>query len=192
MGLTGLITWAQLRLRPIVSCKMDVDHIQFHGIDEFLSLKQQYAQAEYNVSWMDCTSTGRNFARGVFMAGSHSAVPGELIPSPQPKLVFPFDAPAFALNHATVALFNTLYFHKQRASRTSKSRRTSSPTSTRWTKFSTGTDSTDAMAWCSFNMRSPGRTPRRARSRSCARLPRPVSPASSPCSRPSATSPRSV
>jgi len=113
MGLTGLITWAQLRLRPIVSRKMDVDHIQFHGIDEFLSLKQQYAQAEYNVSWMDCTSTGRNFARGIFMAGSHSAVPSELIPSLPPKLVFPFDAPGFALNRLSVAAFNALYFHKQ-------------------------------------------------------------------------------
>ena len=42
MGLTGLITWAQLRLRPIVARGLDCEHIQFHGIDEFLELKQQY------------------------------------------------------------------------------------------------------------------------------------------------------
>ncbi|HWB31548.1 MAG TPA: FAD-binding oxidoreductase [Acidobacteriaceae bacterium] len=114
MGLTGLVTWAQLKLRPIVSRAMDCDHIQFHGIDEFLDLKQQYAAAEYNVSWMDCTSTGRNFARGIFMAGDHSKVPGELKPSPEPKLVFPMDAPGFALNRFSVAAFNALYFHKQR------------------------------------------------------------------------------
>ncbi len=113
MGLTGLIAWAQLRLRPIVSRAMDCDHIQFHGIDEWLALKQQYAAAEYNVSWMDCTSTGKNFARGIFMAGDHAKLPGELKPSPGPKLTFPMDEPGFALNRLSVAAFNALYFHKQ-------------------------------------------------------------------------------
>jgi len=113
MGLTGLIAWAQLRLKPIVSRAMDCDHIQFHGIDEWLTLKQQYAAAEYNVSWIDCVSTGKNFARGIFMAGDHAKNPGELKPSPEPKLVFPFDAPGFALNRLSVAAFNALIFHKQ-------------------------------------------------------------------------------
>ena len=113
MGLTGLITWAQLRLKPIVSRMIDYEGIQFHGIDEFLELKKQYQHVEYTVSWVDCASTGKNFARGIFMLGEHSAVPGELKPSPEPKLVFPFDAPGFALNHTTVSLFNTVFFHKQ-------------------------------------------------------------------------------
>jgi len=77
MGLTGLIAWAELRLKPIVSRAMDCDHIQFRGIDEWLTLKQQYAAAEYNVSWIDCVSTGRNFARGIFMAGDHAKASGE-------------------------------------------------------------------------------------------------------------------
>jgi len=34
--------------------------------------------------------------------------------SPEPKLVFPFEAPAFALNRTTVSMFNTVFFHKQR------------------------------------------------------------------------------
>jgi FAD/FMN-containing dehydrogenase len=114
MGLTGLITWAQLRLKPIASRRIDYEGIQFHGIDEFLDLKQRYQNVEYTVSWVDCASTGKNFARGIFMLGEHSKVPGELKPSPEPKLVFPFDAPGFALNHATVSLFNSVYFHKQR------------------------------------------------------------------------------
>jgi FAD/FMN-containing dehydrogenase len=113
MGLTGLITWAQLRLKPIVSRSLDCEHIQFHGIDEFLDLKQQYQNVEYTVSWVDCVSTGKNFARGIFMLGEHSKVPAELKPSPEPKLVFPIEAPGFALNHTTVSMFNTVYFHKQ-------------------------------------------------------------------------------
>ena len=113
LGLTGVITWAKLRLKPIVSRMIDYEGIQYHGIDEFLDLTRQSEHIEYTVSWIDCASTGKNFARGVFMQGDHSKVPAELKPSPEPKLVFPFDAPGFALNHTTVSLFNTAFFHKQ-------------------------------------------------------------------------------
>jgi FAD/FMN-containing dehydrogenase len=113
MGLTGFIPWASLRLIPIVSRNIDVEYTQFHGIDEFLSLTQRYAHSTYTVSWVDVTSTGRNFARGVFMAGEHATLPGELKPSPGPKLTFPIEAPGFALNKFSVAAFNALYFHKQ-------------------------------------------------------------------------------
>jgi FAD/FMN-containing dehydrogenase len=113
LGLTGLITWATLRLKPIVSRMIDYEGIQFHGIDEFLDLTSQSKDIEYTVSWVDCTSTGRNFARGVFMQGDHSPRRDDLKPSPKPRLVFPFDAPGFALNPLSVSLFNTAYFHKQ-------------------------------------------------------------------------------
>ena len=114
MGLTGLISWAQLRLKPIVSRGIDYEGIQFHGIDEFLDLKQRYKDVEYTVSWLDCVSTGRNFARGIFMLGEHSRVPAELTRSSQPRLRFPANAPGFALNRTSVSAFNTVYFHKQR------------------------------------------------------------------------------
>jgi FAD/FMN-containing dehydrogenase len=113
MGLTGLITWAQLRLKPIVSRMIDYEGIQFHGIDEFLAIKKQYAHVEYTVAWVDCVSTGKNFARGVFMLGDHSKEPGELKQSPKPKLVFPMEAPGFMLNKFTISAFNTVFFHKQ-------------------------------------------------------------------------------
>jgi FAD/FMN-containing dehydrogenase len=113
LGLTGLITWATLRLKPIVSRSIDYEYIQFHGIDEFLHLTEVHSYSPYTVSWIDCASTGSNFARGVFMLGDHSNEPGPLTTTPDPKLVFPFDAPGFALNHTTVSAFNTLFFHKQ-------------------------------------------------------------------------------
>ena len=113
LGLTGFISWATLRLKPIVSRKIDYEGIQFRGIDEFLDLTEQSKGVEYTVSWVDVTSTGRNFARGIFMQGDHSTKRGDLKPSPKPRLVFPFDAPGFALNHLSVSLFNTAYFHKQ-------------------------------------------------------------------------------
>jgi FAD/FMN-containing dehydrogenase len=113
LGLTGFIPWASLRLIPIVSRMIDVEYTHFHGIDEFLDLTKRYGAATYTVSWIDVTSTGRNFARGIFMSGEHSTIPGELKPSPEPKLVFPFEAPGFALNKFSVAAFNSLFFHKQ-------------------------------------------------------------------------------
>jgi FAD/FMN-containing dehydrogenase len=113
MGLTGVMTWAQVRLKPIVSRMIDYEGIQFHGIDEFLAIKKQYSHVEYTVAWLDCVSTGKNFARGVFMLGDHSKDPGELKPSPKPKLVFPFEAPGFLLNKLSITAFNTLFFHKQ-------------------------------------------------------------------------------
>ena len=113
MGLTGVITWAQLRLKPIVSRLIDYEGIQFHGIDEFLALKEQYKHIEYTVSWLDCVSTGKNFMRGIFMLGEHAKTPGELKRSGKPKLTFPMEAPGFLLNKLSISAFNTVFFHKQ-------------------------------------------------------------------------------
>ncbi len=119
LGLTGLITWAQVRLKPIVSRMIDYQGIQFHGIDEFLDLTRQAENIEYTVSWVDVTSTGKNFCRGVFMQGDHSQVPAPLKPSPKPKLVFPVELPGFVLNGMTVGAFNSVFFHKQMKTRVS-------------------------------------------------------------------------
>ena len=112
MGLTGLIAWAEVRLRHIVSRSIDYQGDKFVGIDEFLALSQS-AKAEYTVAWIDCVSTGRNFARGIFMQGEHAKEPGELKKSRQPWLTFPFDLPAVALNRFTMSTFNMAYYHKQ-------------------------------------------------------------------------------
>lgn len=112
MGLTGLIAWAEVRLRPIVSRSIDYIGEKFVGIDEFLELSQK-ATAEYTVAWIDCVATGRNFARGIFMQGEHSKEPGKLTKSHQPWLTFPVDLPAIALNRFTMSAFNTAYYHKQ-------------------------------------------------------------------------------
>ena len=112
MGLTGLISWAEIRLRPIVSRRIQYHGVKFHGIDEFFSLSQA-AGSEYTVAWIDCVSTGRNFARGIFMQGDHSQTSGPLTRSKDAKLVFPLDLPRFALNRYSMAAFNALYFHRQ-------------------------------------------------------------------------------
>lgn len=114
MGLTGLITWAEIKLRPIVSRRIQYTGIKFSGIEEFVALSARHAKSEYTVAWLDCVSTGDSFCRGIFMAGDHDTSPSLLKRSRQPKLFLPFDCPEFVLNHQSVALFNKLYYNKQR------------------------------------------------------------------------------
>jgi FAD/FMN-containing dehydrogenase len=114
MGLTGLIAWAEIRLRPILSRRIQYTGIKFSGIEEFVALSAAHAKSEYTVSWIDCVSTGRNFARGIFMAGSHDTISGPLKRSKAAKLALPVDLPGFMLNRRSVGLFNTLYYNKQR------------------------------------------------------------------------------
>jgi FAD/FMN-containing dehydrogenase len=113
MGLTGLITWAEIRLRPIVSRRIQYTGIKFTGIEEFVALSRASTDVEYTVAWIDCVATGKNFARGIFMQGDHSTEPGPLTAGKDPWLVFPIDLPGFALNHLSIGLFNTLYYNKQ-------------------------------------------------------------------------------
>jgi FAD/FMN-containing dehydrogenase len=113
MGLTGLITWAEIRLRPIVSRKVLCQSTKFVGIEEFAALSQTSTNVEYTVAWIDCVAQGRNFARGIFMQGDHSDQPEPLNPSNAPQLTFPIDLPEFALSRFSVGIFNALYYNKQ-------------------------------------------------------------------------------
>lgn len=113
MGLTGLISWAEIQLRPIRSRRLRYRGTKFVGIEEFVALSLASAHSEYTVAWIDCVAKGKNFARGIFMQAEHSEIPEELHPSPKPRLSMPFNLPAFALNRTSVAAFNTLYYNKQ-------------------------------------------------------------------------------
>ena len=115
VGLTGLITWAELQLRPIVSRRIRCQSTKFVGLDEFIALSEASAHKEYSVAWIDCVAQGRNFARGIFLQGEHDENPEPLTPLDKPKLALPVDLPAFALSRTTVGAFNTLYYHKQMA-----------------------------------------------------------------------------
>jgi FAD/FMN-containing dehydrogenase len=113
LGLTGLITWAEVQMRPIVSRRIRYRSTKFVGLEEFVALSQASAHQEYSVAWIDCVAQGRNFARGLFLQGEHDENPGPLTPLDKPRVMMPFDLPAFALNRSTVGAFNTLYYHKQ-------------------------------------------------------------------------------
>lgn len=116
LGLTGLVTHARLRLRPIRSGWMRVGVRRFRGLDAFFALNAEAeAQHEYSVSWIDCLS-GAEGLRGVLLAGDHAeqgpASRSSRFPAPPKRVRFPLTPPFSLVNPVSLRLFNTAYFHK--------------------------------------------------------------------------------
>jgi FAD/FMN-containing dehydrogenase len=113
LGLTGLISWAEIQLKPIVSRKIEYQAVQFNGLQEFMALSEADSRCEYTVSWLDSTARGRDAMRGIFMCGDHDGNPEPRNVSSGAKYTVPIDLPTFALNRTTVGAFNSFFFHKQ-------------------------------------------------------------------------------
>lgn len=116
LGLTGLILWAEFRLKPIVNPYIDMDHVRFASLDEFFEISAESdADYEYTMSWVDILIGGDNLCRGIFMRGNHNQSP-ELAHKPMKKrlpLAVPIDFPSFVLNSLTVKAFNELFYYAQ-------------------------------------------------------------------------------
>lgn len=115
LGLTGLILWAEFRLKPIVSPLIAMQRVQFASLEEFNALSAEADQRyEYTVSWVDILVGGTALCRGLFMGGNFDAAPSKLTTySKKIPLLVPFDLPTFTLNPLTVKAFNELYYHAQ-------------------------------------------------------------------------------
>ena len=116
MGLTGIITWADIQLIPIHNNRIAVTTDKFGGLDDFFALSATYEKGcDYTVAWIDSMAKGKSLGRGLFMAGNHApAEAGKNFGAPANKaLPMPIDFPEFVLNNTSIKLFNTLYYHKQ-------------------------------------------------------------------------------
>lgn len=118
LGLTGLITWAEIQLEPISSCAIETETIPFRSFEEFLSLSRESAEThEYTVAWVDALAPGSSLGRGVFIRGNHYPGGGgdfrceTYTPSP-PLFRVPCDCPSFFLNRSAIRLFNNLYHRR--------------------------------------------------------------------------------
>lgn len=115
LGLTGIILWAELRLKKIASAQIEMDTVTFSTFEDFIHLSsdEEGAKYEYTVGWVDCLS-GRK-TRGIFMRGNH-ATEGTLQTHPEKiNLSVPFMLPSFTLNPLTIWAFNNLYYAVGRA-----------------------------------------------------------------------------
>jgi FAD/FMN-containing dehydrogenase len=112
LGLTGLIVWAEFKLRKIPGPYIAYEQIRFNSIDEFFELNKEFDQRfEYTVSWIDCLAMGKNLGRGYFMLGNHDKLKPTAGHEPKAKTLIPatIDAPGFLLNKLTVKAFNTFW-----------------------------------------------------------------------------------
>ena len=121
MGLTGLITGARLRMRPIESSQLLVDTTRAEDLDDLIAaMYEADAHARYSVAWVDTLATGRKLGRSVLTIGDFAAVAdlpakqrgNPLAYSPAKPLPAPKVMPNQALNRWTVAGFNEMWFRK--------------------------------------------------------------------------------
>ena len=108
LGLTGIMAWADIQLKPVAGPWIDAELIPFQSLESFLSLsRESNDRFEYTVAWLDCFA-GKD-PRGIFFRGNHATERGkEFTPKRGPKL--PFALPAWMLNRYSVKAFNSAYY----------------------------------------------------------------------------------
>lgn len=114
LGLTGIITWAEFRLLKSPTAFFATESIKFKSIEEFFEINAESEHTyDFTVSWIDTTSQGSNFGRGIFNRGNQADPSIHDIPTlPKDKAItFPLDAPF--INGLSVKAFNSLYYSKQ-------------------------------------------------------------------------------
>ncbi len=123
LGLTGLITWAEIQLRRVANPYLDTESIRFHSLEEFFELSQASERDyEYTVSWIDCAFSGKRLGRGLFNRGNHAPAVLDVDAAPKglpagiatPSRRVPITPPISLINTLSLKSFNTLYFNKQR------------------------------------------------------------------------------
>ena len=108
LGLTGLITWAEVALRPVACAAFDVETIRMENLAHFFELSK--TGVEYSVAWVDALAKGSAIGRGTFMRANHASEGGVAAGGgPRQRMSLPFDFPASALNRHSVGLFNAMY-----------------------------------------------------------------------------------
>jgi FAD/FMN-containing dehydrogenase len=113
LGLTGIITWAELRLRQIANAYLHSETRRFRGIDEFIGLSEEAdSRFEYTVAWIDCVGHKKGLERGLFMRANHlEGTERDRDVSSNGRLTVPFALPVSAVNRLTLRLFNALYYY---------------------------------------------------------------------------------
>lgn len=128
MGLTGIITRVQLRLRKVNTSSLVVNYQQLPNLDAVLEQLLEDEKHTYSVAWIDCLASGDSLGRGVLMRGEHAEIDDIKVLSPRQKenplqlasssaLTVPIDMPDFLLNSTTIGAFNSLYYAAHKTKR---------------------------------------------------------------------------
>ena len=108
LGLTGVIAWADIQLKPVAGPWIDAEVVPFQSLNSFLDLSRESNERfEYTVAWLDCFA-GKT-PRGIFFRGNHAAERGKEFHARRgPKL--PIALPGWMLNRYAVRAFNAAYY----------------------------------------------------------------------------------
>jgi FAD/FMN-containing dehydrogenase len=108
LGLTGLITEAEIQLRPVVGPWLNTETIPYANLSQFFQLADDSESAwEHTVSWIDCINSG---GRGLFMRAN----PADAGNRPEPRMrkrTMPLVPPFSLVNQLSLRPFNTAYFN---------------------------------------------------------------------------------
>ncbi|MDY7227628.1 FAD-binding oxidoreductase [Hyalangium rubrum] len=117
LGLTGLILWAEVQLRPIHNPFVLTETVPLENLDAFFAVsRESEPDHEFTVAWVDSLARGRKVGRGLFYRGNFAPPQFDGLPlakshlSHGSGLAVPFDMPGFSLNRLSVAAFNALYY----------------------------------------------------------------------------------
>ncbi|MDQ3737694.1 MAG: FAD-binding oxidoreductase, partial [Actinomycetota bacterium] len=121
MGLTGVILDATFSLIPIETSRCVVETRRVPDLDALFALMSSGDDAvRYSVAWIDLLAKGAHLGRSVLTTGDHATV-DELAPKhrgsplaygPRQFADVPVVPPISALNHASVAVFNELWYRR--------------------------------------------------------------------------------
>jgi hypothetical protein len=114
LGLTGLITWAEIQLKRIYNPLVVSEKICYESLDEFFYLSNESNDDyEYTVSWIDLASKGKRFGRGVFMRGNHAPI-NTISRKYSPRVIsFPLSPPISLIKQCTIKTINSVYYYQQ-------------------------------------------------------------------------------
>ena len=113
LGLTGLITWAEIQLTRIPSPWLSVESLRFRNLDEFFAINDaSTAQYDYTVAWIDCLAPTGQRGRGLYSRGNFVGGLADGPRAPRRSLRAPFTPPFPLVGGPGLKLFNSAYFHR--------------------------------------------------------------------------------
>jgi FAD/FMN-containing dehydrogenase len=113
LGLSGLIEWVELQLRPISSSRVEGVTQRFDTLDEFFALSDELEPShEFAVAWVDCTATGAAFGRGVYTAANFAARGPLTVERRAHGPTLPLTPPFSLVNGWSVRAFNALHWRR--------------------------------------------------------------------------------
>ncbi|HTZ92324.1 MAG TPA: FAD-binding oxidoreductase [Streptosporangiaceae bacterium] len=121
MGLTGVITRAEVQLKKVETAKVAVDTIRAADMDEAMAcLADADNRYGYTVAWLDCLARGPHLGRSVVTSGDFAVVSdlpvsqrgNPLAFDPVARLRAPAACPPGLINRYTVALANEAWYRK--------------------------------------------------------------------------------